>query len=372
VKHLDEFRDPGLAARLLAAIRREVTRPRVIMEVCGGQTHAILRHGIDGLLPREIELVHGPGCPVCVTSQDIIDHALAIAARPGVIFCSFGDMLRVPGTETDLLRVKSEGADVRIVHSPLDAVRIAQEHLDREVVFFGIGFETTAPANAFAVQTAFRLGLRNFSLLAAQVRVPPALEAILKAPGNRVQAFLAAGHVCTVMGVSEYPPLAERWRAPIIITGFEPLDILEGVRRAVVQLEAGRHDIENAYERVTPLDGNPAARAIIEEVYEPADASWRGIGVIPNSGWKLREKYRDWDAAARFPNNGPRRFSTTHCRSGDVLQGRLKPTECPHFGTDCTPLSPLGATMVSDEGACAAYHRAGRFVSLPVVPHVAT
>ncbi|MFO0804303.1 MAG: hydrogenase formation protein HypD [Gemmataceae bacterium] len=372
MKHLEEFRDPVLAARLLAAIRRTVTRPWVIMEVCGGQTHAILRHGIDELLPREIELVHGPGCPVCVTSQDIIDRALAIAARPGVVFCSFGDMLRVPGTETDLLRVKGEGADVRIVHSPLDAVKIARELPDREVVFFGIGFETTAPANAFAVQTAFRSGLQNFSLLAAQVRVPPALEAILSAPGNRVQAFLAAGHVCTVMGVSEYPPLAERGRVPIVVTGFEPLDILDGVRRAVVQLEAGRHEIENAYQRVTSLDGNPAARAIIEEVYEPTDASWRGIGVIPRSGWKLREKYRDWDADLRFPKSGPSRVSSTTCRSGDVLQGRLKPTECPHFGTGCTPLTPLGATMVSDEGVCAAYHRAGRFASLPVVPHVAT
>lgn len=308
MKHLEEFRDPELAARLLAAIRRSVTRPWVIMEVCGGQTHAILRHGIDGLLPREIELVHGPGCPVCVTSQNIIDHALTIAARPGVIFCSFGDMLRVPGTETDLLGVKSEGADVRIVHSPLDAVRIARERPDREVVFFGIGFETTAPANAFAVQTACRLGVRNFSLLAAQVRVPPALEAILSQPGNRVQAFLAAGHVCTVMGCGEYPPLAQRWRVPIVITGFEPLDILDGVRRAVMQLEAGRHEVENAYQRVTPVEGNPDARGIIDDVYEATDAVWRGIGVIPNSGWKLRQKYRDWDAAIRFPEAGARRF----------------------------------------------------------------
>lgn len=361
MKHLAEFRDPAMASGLLAAIRRAVTRQWVIMEICGGQTHAILQHGLDELLPREIELVHGPGCPVCVTSQQVVDHALAIAARPRVTFCSFGDMLRVPGTETDLLRVKSEGADVRVVHSPLDAVRLAQKETSREVVFFGIGFETTAPANAFAVYTARRFGLANFSLLAAQVRVPPAIQAILQSPGNRVQAFLAAGHVCTVMGCREYTPIASKHRVPIVITGFEPLDILEGIRRAVLQLEAGRHDMENAYERVVTIDGNPQARAVIEEVFESTDSTWRGIGVIPSSGWKLRDEYRDFDAARRFPLVDLPPAATVTCCSGDVLQGRLKPPQCPHFGKNCTPRTPLGATMVSDEGACAAYYRSGRF-----------
>jgi hydrogenase expression/formation protein HypD len=361
MKYVSEFRDGELASRLLNAIRRISTRRWVLMEVCGGQTHAIIRHGIDQLLPEEIELVHGPGCPVCVTSRDVIDHALAIAARPRVIFCSFGDMLRVPGREKDLLRIKSEGADVRVVYSPLDAINIARNNPDHEVVFFGIGFETTAPANALAVHAAKRLGLRNFSVLSAQVRVPPAIEAILAAPDNRVQAILAAGHVCVVMGYHEYPSISEKYRVPIIVTGFEPLDILEGIHRAVAQLEARESRTENAYERVVTFEGNRKAQEMINEVFEPADPDWRGIGVIPSSGWRLRGEYRDHDAAYRFPLGRSSKDEPSGCMSGEVLRGRIKPSECPLFGKVCTPRTPLGATMVSSEGACAAYYHAGRF-----------
>jgi hydrogenase expression/formation protein HypD len=364
VKHLTEFRDPELAGRVLAEIRRTVTRPWVLMEVCGGQTHAIVRHGIDQLLPPEVELVHGPGCPVCVTPLDVIDHALDIAARPGVVFCSFGDMLRVPGSGSDLLRAKSAGADVRVVYSPLDALALARRHPDREVVFFGIGFETTAPATAMAVHTAERLGVNNFTVLAAHVRVPLAVRAIASDPGNRVRAFLAAGHVCGVMGYHEYPPLAESHGVPIVVTGFEPLDILEGIRRAVRQLEADEARVENAYERVVTFEGNRPAQELLATVFEDADRNWRGIGTIPASGWKLRPEYRAFDAAHRFPSESVPPAEPTACRSGDVLRGRIKPTECPAFGASCTPRTPLGATMVSSEGACAAYFHAGRFVTL--------
>lgn len=364
MKYLEEFRDPAVARRLLDEIHRITTRPWAIMEVCGGQTHSIIRNGIDQLLPAPIELIHGPGCPVCVTPLEIIDKALAIAARPEVIFCSFGDMLRVPGSDKDLFRVKSEGGDVRIVYSPLDALKLARQHPDRQVVFFGIGFETTAPANAMAVVQASRQGLTNFSMLVSHVLVPPAIEAILSSPSNRVQAFLAAGHVCSVMGYWQYDPLAERFRVPIVITGFEPLDILEGIRMAVRRLEAGEVGVDNAYPRAVTLEGNRPAQAILAEVFEVTDRTWRGIGTIPASGWRLRPAYRAFDAEARFDVGDIHTAESVLCRSGDVLQGHLKPNECPAFGKQCTPQSPLGATMVSSEGACAAYYRYGRFAEI--------
>jgi hydrogenase expression/formation protein HypD len=356
VKYIDEFNDPGLARRLLDEIRATATRPWALMEVCGGQTHSIIRHGIDQLLPEQVELIHGPGCPVCVTPLEVIDRALEIASRPGVIFCSFGDMLRVPGTDRDLFRVKGEGGDVRVVYSPLDALELARRNPDREVVFFAIGFETTAPANAMAVHQARRLGLTNFSLLVSHVRVPPAVEAIMTAPECRVQGFLAAGHVCSVMGMAEYPELAERFRVPMVVTGFEPLDILEGIRRAVRQLERGEHRAENAYPRAVREEGNPAAVRMIEEVFEVTDRSWRGIGPIPASGWRLTDAFRAYDAEHRFDVGGIRTEEPAECRAGEVLQGLIKPTECGAFGTTCTPRTPLGATMVSSEGACAAYY----------------
>jgi hydrogenase expression/formation protein HypD len=364
MKYLTEFRDGEAAGRLAADIRRLVTRPWAIMEVCGGQTHSIIRNGLDQLLPAEVELIHGPGCPVCVTPLELIDKALAIAARPGVIFTSFGDMLRVPGSEKDLFRVKGEGGDVRVVYSPLDALRLARAHPDREVVFFGIGFETTAPANAMALHLARREGVRNFSMLVSHVLVPPALEAILASPTRRVQAFLAAGHVCCVMGFHQYPPIAAKWGVPIVVTGFEPLDLLEGIRRAVRQLEAGEGRVENAYERAVTFEGNAAAQALLAEVFETADRGWRGIGTIPASGWRLREGYRGFDAEARFGVSGVRTAESTRCRAGEVLQGTLKPYDCEAFGRECTPRAPLGATMVSSEGACAAYYNYGRFHQL--------
>ncbi len=362
MKYLDEFRDAEVAARLFEEIRRVTTRPWALMEVCGGQTHSIIRNGIDQLLPPEIELIHGPGCPVCVTPLEIIDRALAIAARPEVTFCSFGDMLRVPGSDRDLFRVKSMGGDVRIVYSPLDAVRLAQQRPDREVVFFGIGFETTAPANAMAVVQAERLGLNNFSMLVSHVLVPPAISAIMESPRNRVQAFLAAGHVCSVMGTWQYGPLVERYRVPIVVTGFEPLDILEGIRRAVTQLETGRAELENAYPRAVRPEGNQPARAVLDQVFEVTDRTWRGIGMIPQSGWRLRERYRRFDAEVRFDVGHINTAESPLCRSGEVLQGLLKPNQCPAFGKQCTPRTPLGATMVSSEGACAAYYQYGRFI----------
>jgi len=362
VKHLAEYRDADTARRLAAEIRRVATRPWALMEVCGGQTHSIIRNGVDQLLPPEVELIHGPGCPVCVTPLETIDRALGIAATPGVIFCSFGDMLRVPGSRDNLLAVKARGADVRVVYSPLDAVTLARTHSDREVVFLAIGFETTAPANAMAVKLARQQGLANFSLLVSHVLVPPAIEAIMRSPGNRVNAFLAAGHVCSVMGTWQYPPLAARFRVPIVVTGFEPLDLLEGIRRAVVQLEAGRHDVENAYARVVTELGNEAAQRVIAEVFAPVDRAWRGIGVIPASGWRLADAYRDFDAELRFAVGDVTAVESPLCRSGDVLKGTLKPNQCPAFGRECTPRTPLGATMVSSEGACAAYYHAGRRV----------
>ena len=364
MKYLDEYRDPELAQRLFEEIHKITTRPWALMEVCGGQTHSIIRNGIDQLLPPEIELIHGPGCPVCVTPLAIIDKALAIAARPGVIFCSFGDMLRVPGSQKDLFRVKSEGGDVRIVYSPLDAVKLAQQNPGREVVFFGVGFETTAPANAMAIYQARRLGLANFSILASHVLVPPAISAIMESPTNRVQAFLAAGHVCSVMGTWQYDPLVERYRVPIVVTGFEPLDVLEGIRRAVAQLEQGRAELENAYARAVRPEGNPAAQQMLADVFEVTDRAWRGIGTIPDSGWRLREAFREFDAEHRFDVTGIHTQESPLCHSGEVLQGMIKPNQCPAFGKQCTPRSPLGATMVSSEGACAAYYQYGRFIRL--------
>lgn len=356
MKYLDEFSDPELAANLVDKIKACTSQRWAIMEVCGGQTHSIIRHGIDQLLPDEIEMIHGPGCPVCVTPLEIIDKALEIAARPDVIFCSFGDMLRVPGSEKDLFRVKSEGGDIRVVYSPLDALTIARQNPDKQVVFFGIGFETTAPANAMTVYQAKRLGIGNFSLLVSHVLVPPAISAIMESPSCRVQAFLAAGHVCTVMGTDEYPPLCDKYHVPIVVTGFEPLDILEGIRRTVLQLESGRHELENAYPRAVQAQGNQAAKDMLLDVFEVTDRSWRGIGMIPSSGWRLSYKYRDYDAEHRFAVTDIHTEESAVCRSGEVLQGLIKPHECAAFGTLCTPRNPLGATMVSSEGACAAYY----------------
>ncbi len=355
MKYLDEFGDPELARRLLDDIAATVTRPWALMEVCGGQTHTIVRNGIDQLLPEGVEMIHGPGCPVCVTPLETIDRALAIAAMPDVIFCSFGDMIRVPGSAGDLFRVKSAGGDVRIVYSPLDAVRIAQANPDKQVVFFGIGFETTAPANAMTVQVARRQGITNFSLLVSHVLVPPAITAIMESPSCRVQGFLAAGHVCTVMGMAQYEPLVERYRVPIVVTGFEPLDILEGIRRTVHQLEGGRAELENAYPRAVAPRGNPVAQDVVQDVFTVCDRSWRGIGMIPQSGWRLSDAYAEFDAENRFDVAGIVTTESTQCRAGEVLQGLIKPFECPAFGTVCTPRSPLGAPMVSSEGACAAY-----------------
>lgn len=355
MKYLDEFADPVVARGLIDRIRSTATRQWSLMEVCGGQTHSIIRHGIDQLLADEIDMIHGPGCPVCVTPLEIIDKALAIAARPDVIFCSFGDMLRVPGSEKDLFRVKSEGGDVRVVYSPMDALRLARENPDRQVVFFGIGFETTAPANAMTVFQARRQGLANFSLLVSHVLVPPAIAAIMESPTCRVQGFLAAGHVCSVMGTGEYPALADRYGVPIVVTGFEPIDILHGIYRTVVQLEEGRHEVENAYARAVPAAGNPTAMRMLDDVFEVTDRTWRGIGLIPGSGWRLRPEYADFDAERRFGVEGIVTAESPLCHSGEVLQGLLKPHQCPAFGKECTPRKPLGATMVSSEGACAAY-----------------
>jgi hydrogenase expression/formation protein HypD len=368
MKYLTEFRNGELVQKVLAEIRQTVTRPWAMMEVCGGQTHSIIRNGIDQLLPPEIELIHGPGCPVCVTPLETIDRALAIAAQPNVIFCSFGDMLRVPGSERDLFTIKSEGGDVRIVYSPLDALKIARENPMREVVFFGIGFETTAPANAQAVFQAQKQGITNFSMLVSHVLVPPAIEALMSSPTNRVQAFLAAGHVCSVMGYWQYEPLAEKYHVPIVVTGFEPLDVLSGIHHTVVQLESGRAEVINAYSRAVQRQGNIPAQQILNEVFEVCDRQWRGIGMIPQSGWQLNAGYREFDADMRFSVDDLHTQESSLCHSGEVLQGLIKPNQCPAFGKECTPRKPLGATMVSSEGACAAYYNYGRFISLENIP----
>jgi len=366
MKYLDEYRNGALAETVVREIRRIVTRPWVLMEVCGGQTHSIVRHGIDRLLPPEVELVHGPGCPVCVTSLEMIDKAHAIARQPDVIFCSFGDMLRVPGSKVDLLMIKAQGADVRIVYSPMDCLKIARANPAKRVIFFAIGFETTAPANAMAAWQAKRQGIQNFSLLVSHVLVPPSIASILQSPLNRVQGFLGPGHVCTVMGYREYEPICARFQVPIVITGFEPLDLLQGTLSAIRQLEQGRAEVENQYARVVGRDGNRPAQALINQVFEVCDRKWRGVGSIPKSGYKLRWEFREHDAERLF---GVKEIDTREpadCISGLVLRGVKKPHHCPAFGKECTPEHPLGATMVSAEGACAAYYAYGRHLENPV------
>jgi hydrogenase expression/formation protein HypD len=360
MKYLDEYRSEALARKLVAELHRVVTKPWVLMEVCGGQTHTIVKYGIDHLLPPQVELVHGPGCPVCVTSLEMIDKAHAIARRPDVIFCSFGDMLRVPGSEVDLLVLKSRGADVRVVYSPIDCLKIARANPDKKVVFFAIGFETTAPANAMAVWQARQQGIKNFSVLVSHVLVPPSITSILQSPLNRVQGFLGPGHVCTVMGYQEYEPIAERYRVPIVITGFEPLDILQGTLMAVRQLEAGTAEVENQYRRVVQREGNRVAQRLVNQVFEVCDRKWRGVGSIPKSGYKLRYEFRDHDAERIFEVREIDTKEPAICISGMVLKGIKKPHDCPAFGKQCTPEHPLGATMVSAEGACAAYYAYGR------------
>ena len=357
MKYLDEYRDAEAAQRYARKLARITTGSWTLMEVCGGQTHAIVKFGLDELLPRGVELIHGPGCPVCVTPLELIDKAIQIAGRPEVIFCSFGDMLRVPGSNTDLLSVKAAGGDVRIIYSPLDALKLAQQNPEKQIVFFGVGFETTAPATAMAVYQAQQKGLRNFFLLVSHVLVPPAIEAILSAPDCRVQAFLAAGHVCTVMGYDEYVPLAAKYRVPIVVTGFEPVDILQGVLMCVEQLETGRAEVQNQYSRWVRKEGNGPAQQLIREVFEVIPRKWRGIGEIPRSGLGLAARYAAFDAERKFCLADLHVEEPAECLSGQVLQGKLKPQECPAFGSRCTPEHPLGATMVSSEGACAAYYR---------------
>lgn len=357
---IERYRDAGRVKALIREIRERVTRPWTIMEICGGQTHAIVRYGLDQLLPPEVELVHGPGCPVCVTPVEQVDKAHAIAGQPGVIFTSYGDMLRVPGSATDLFSVRAAGADVRVVYSPLDAVRMAIANPDREVVFFAIGFETTAPANVMSVLWAKNAGLKNFSVLVSHVRVPPAMEAILNSPLNLVQGFLAAGHVCAVMGYWEYPAIADRFQIPIVVTGFEPVDLLTGIRDTVQMLEKGEIGVRNAYPRAVSMTGNRSAQKTIAQVFETADCKWRGIGRIPDSGWRLRPEFADLDAENRFDVDAIAPEESPLCIAGLILQGQRKPYDCPAFAQVCSPENPLGATMVSSEGACAAYYRYGK------------
>jgi hydrogenase expression/formation protein HypD len=363
MKYVDEYRDHAVAQKLIAEIRRAITRPWTIMEVCGGQTHSIVKYGLDYLLPKEVELVHGPGCPVCVTPLDMIDRAHAIARRSDVIFCSFGDMLRVPGSNGDLFQVKAAGGDVRIVYSPLDSLRIAAANPDKKVVFFAIGFETTAPANAMAVWQAKEQGVRNFSVLVSHVMVPPSITGILQSSYNRVQGFLGPGHVCAVMGYREYEPISARYKVPIVITGFEPLDLLEGTLMTVRQLEQGRAEVENQYARAVTRDGNLPAQKMINSVFKITNRSWRGIGIIPKSGYRLNYEFQDFDAERIFEVENIQTLESTLCISGQVLKGLKKPHDCPAFGKECTPQTPLGATMVSAEGACAAYYNYGRHMA---------
>jgi len=357
MKYLDEFRNPIIAKKILSEMKNTVTQPWVIMEICGGQTHSIIKNGIDQILPKEIELVHGPGCPVCVTPLEIIDKALAIAALPNMIFTSFGDMLRVPGSSKDLLQIKSEGADIRTVYSPLEAVNIARNNPKKEIVFFAVGFETTAPGNAMAIEIAQQEKLSNFSELVSHMLVPPAMTALLSSPQNRVQAYLAAGHVCTITGWQEYEPIAKKYKVPIIPTGFEPIDIFEGIFLSVKQLEEGEHKVENQYLRAVKRDGNRPAQELVKKIFEITNRQWRGIGNIAQSGLKIRTEYSQFDAEKKFLIDNIATKESARCIAGEILQGLVKPNECPAFGKECTPSNPLGATMVSSEGACAAYYK---------------
>jgi len=357
---LDRFRDKDLVQGALAEIHKITTRPWAIMEICGGQTHAIMQYGLNDLLPGQIELIHGPGCPVCVTSLELVDKAIAIASRENVIFTSYGDMLRVPGSQQDLFSVKAAGGDVRVVYSAIEAVRIAEQNPDKALVFFGIGFETTAPANAISVVKAKRQGIRNYSMLVSHVCVPPAMHAILGSPNNRVQGFLAAGHVCAVMGYEDYEPIAQQYGVPMAVTGFEPLDLTLGILDTVRMLENSEVKVVNSYSRAVTREGNRIAQQIIADVFEPCDRQWRGIGLIPMSGWKLRPDYVDYDAELKFQVQDIQTKESEVCISGLILQGLKKPNQCPAFGTLCTPQNPLGATMVSSEGACSAYYRYAR------------
>lgn len=365
MKYLDEYRDKALAQRLSERIHLATTNNWTIMEVCGGQTHAILQYGLEDLLPKSINLLHGPGCPVCVTPLELIDKAIAIASRQDVIFCSFGDMLRVPGSHCDLLEVKAQGYDVRIVYSPLDCLTLAQKYPNKKVVFFAVGFETTAPANAMAVWQAKKLGLDNFFLLTSHVTVPPVISSILQAPDNCVQAFLGPGHVCSVMGWRQYEAISDHYKIPIVITGFEPTDLLEGILRCIIQLEAGQHSVENQYSRVVSRDGNKPARTIVEEVFDVSDRNWRGLGSIPKSGYKLNFEFAQFDAERLFQLETVIVQESPICISGQILRGLKKPNECPAFANECSPETPLGATMVSSEGTCAAYYKYGRFKQYP-------
>lgn len=356
MKYLQEYRDPELVASYIRQIHRVTTRPWTIMEICGGQTHSLVRNGLLDMLPAQINMVHGPGCPVCVTNAGIIDEAIALAERPGVILCSFGDMLRVPGTAGSLLEAKAAGADVRILYSPLEAVELALQEPSKEIVFFAVGFETTAPANALSVVRAGLLGLRNFSILASQVLVPPAMEAILSDPQNTIDGFLAAGHVCTIMGLEEYYPIAARYHTPIVVTGFEPADLLQGILMTVLQLEKGEYKVENQYARSVQEHGNSLAKETVKQVFQVTDRSWRGIGLIPASGYEVRDVYSSFNARLKFGLGTTSAAEDADCISGEIMRGIKKPFQCPNFGTRCQPEHPLGASMVSSEGACAAYY----------------
>lgn len=356
MKYLSEYRDPELALKLLEEIKRIVTKPWKIMEVCGGQTHALVKNGILNVLPQKITMVHGPGCPVCVTPLHLIDKAIYLAEEKNVVLCSFGDMIRVPGSKKSLLEAKAQGADIRILYSPLEAVNIAKENPDKEVVFFAVGFETTAPANALSVLHAYKLGLKNYAILSSHVLVPPAIEAIMSDKETMIDGFLAAGHVCAIMGMEEYYPIAKKYKVPIVVTGFEPIDILQGILMVVKQLESGKAKVENQYARVVKEEGNINAKKVISEVFKVQDQLWRGIDIIPNSGWGVNQKFQDFDAEKKFPLKNLKARENKECIAGLIMKGIKKPVECQHFGKKCTPQNPLGAPMVSSEGACAAYY----------------